>query len=807
MASVWYVGPNSERRIFAQDWAMQGITGPDVIWNESNGYSIRESTFNTAQLNVLKKDISFLFGQADTPRPGSSVVMDPYRKVTWTEFQQALAGLTPGGGTGPSAPVDEDRVLTQATEASIRSTALALKDVGGTVIVPAGTIQLTSPLPIYQGVKYQFVVPVMRPVQEATPQYLGDMEWNFIGGTVLQGNGTFPAFAANDTDLANPASPIGATQISNVGIVDVGLDNFTSAIRIGAKNTMGVVWSEFRNIYIKRCSEWGVRFVNFQHCVFDNIKTSECQNGQYYGVDMPMSILMPGNSRMDELFNLIPRDGRNQRLCRGIVFDAGTRDGVLNELQVGRIQANQFRDTPLAGDLTLTAGSADIPIDPSQFAVNMPLVITGGRGGFETNKTYLVHSINGNTMRLKDHVTAGPRTAGESGALGVATYGFPNVEITRQSGTASVRHSTFDGLDLEGGSTASLYIDGASSIKVHVNEIPFFHHNDLVMRQSSFVQVTTGVAMRTDVDIESSSYQYQGQRDRIVGIEGTGFWLNSLTGAREFSLSGYSGGPELQSRDGGFFYGRFGEHVRPGGFSEGLDPGWMGHAVWNEGSDRRYSIVEAISSRIGSWHSVDNAGTATVEVRTSGNQVFNRVDGLNKIYIPAKTQARFTCVAGDNGEAFWMVTKTPLVVKPALPASMAGQEIAAARRQSQFSWSGQDWVTVEGVEFRASTTDGPAYISANVGLVVFNGTQPVVMEYRILDDTLQAQAAYNTINVGGRAEGFNSAYMPVITGRIPNGYIDHKFILQVKTTGDYGSAYLTPDWLPGATCDLYLIGA
>ncbi|MGW5267257.1 hypothetical protein ACWEQ4_01270 [Rhodococcus sp. NPDC003994] len=573
---------------------------------------------------------------------------DTSTPITAAELNRMEAGITAASAT-------------LATEASIRARVTALTGTGGVVDLPAGNITLTSPLPLVQGITYRGVMPVTTPKTKTTPGYLGDMEWDFVGGTVLVGNGTFPAFAANNTDLGSPADPIGNTQISHAGIENVGIDNVTYGIHVGARNTIGAVWGTFRNIFVRNASQWGVRFVNFQHCTFENIKTCLSQNAQFYGNNLAASILMCGNSSFDELFNIIPRDGRDQKKCRGIVFDAGLGDGVLNELQVGRIQANQFRDTAYSVNGTVASGSANVTVsDGTQFAIGMPVVATTSVGGFNTNQTYLVASITGNVLTLKDHVSAAARTATGAGTLGLTTYGFPNVEITRQGGTASVRHSTFAGLDLEGGSSASLYVDGASSVKLHVNEIPFFHHNDLVLRQSQFVQVTTGVAMRTDVDGDSSSYQYQGQRDRIVGVEGTGFWLNSLNGARELSLSGYSGGPELVSRDGGFWYGRFGENVRPGGFSTNLDPGWMGHAVWGESTNRTYTIVDATTARIGSWHQIDNVGTGTVTLTAPASAVFNKTAGLTSISIPAKSTARITCLASDDGSPFWMVVKQAL---------------------------------------------------------------------------------------------------------------------------------------------------
>lgn len=59
MASVWYIGSATERRIF------------DRSFNPSNGWSIPEEAFTIGQLVQLDEDDGFLLGQADGPRTQS----------------------------------------------------------------------------------------------------------------------------------------------------------------------------------------------------------------------------------------------------------------------------------------------------------------------------------------------------------------------------------------------------------------------------------------------------------------------------------------------------------------------------------------------------------------------------------------------------------------------------------------------------------------------------------------------------------------------------------------------------------------
>lgn len=142
-----------------------------------------------------------------------------------------------------------------------------------------------------------------------------------------------------------------------------------------------------------------------------------------------------------------------------------------------------------------------------------------------------------------------------------------------------------------------------------------------------------------------------------------------------------------------------------------------------------------------------------------------------------------------------------------IKASPAGRELRAARRQSQFSWSGQDWVEVEGLQLRCETWEGPAYAHLNLGLCVVNGTNETAVGWRILNATQQKVLAYSTFTIPGKTQGYNSALLPAISGRIPNGNPDERFIAQVQVTGDFPSAYIFPDWLDDSAGDLFVMGA
>lgn len=73
MASVWYLGKSSSYTITSAQWASVGAPGPDSVWNSSNGYSISQAQFSSAQVGILATmPTTFQLNAADGPRPGSN---------------------------------------------------------------------------------------------------------------------------------------------------------------------------------------------------------------------------------------------------------------------------------------------------------------------------------------------------------------------------------------------------------------------------------------------------------------------------------------------------------------------------------------------------------------------------------------------------------------------------------------------------------------------------------------------------------------------------------------------------------------
>lgn len=187
--------------------------------------------------------------------------------------QYATGGVTP-------------TVLT--TAGIIAAAQVALAAGAGYVDLPAQTITLTGSLPIYAGVRYRG--------QGWACDHISAQSYTLSSGTILEGDGTFPAFyfvgtaggsAAQATlgDLTAPQASSAVMvdpMVKGVGVQDLGISNFSYGIKIGALYNGGCILSAFRNLMAQNCTEWGFWFENFTACQFDEIYSYYNANGQMY---------------------------------------------------------------------------------------------------------------------------------------------------------------------------------------------------------------------------------------------------------------------------------------------------------------------------------------------------------------------------------------------------------------------------------------------------------------------------------------------------------------------------------------------
>lgn len=381
---------------------------------------------------------------------------------------------------------------------------------GGVVKLPGVAITLSASLPLYSGVTYRGVMPAV-----TYPINPPDSQFTYSGGTRLIGNGTFAAFSANDTDRGSPNAIFGSDAISNAYVENMVISGFTRGISAGAVNAMGLMHGGLQNLFIEDCTEWGVFAANFMHCDIQRIWTQNCRNGQYYGALVDASVLMPGNSKMHTLFDIVPSPGTicpDPRLHRGLVFEAGGVAAKLNEIDAQRLQCNAFSKSQLSVTATLNATTSIVVPDGTKFAVGMPVVFTTTANGFTANLQYFVLSVVSNTLTLGSSRTGSAITASGSGSMTLTTRGFPNLELASRNTGAGVSNGLFT-IDAEGTAGSAVYLENATGLRVLLTETPSAANCDstIVGRNSGYCEYISRNTVTTDLDGNSAvSYAATG---------------------------------------------------------------------------------------------------------------------------------------------------------------------------------------------------------------------------------------------------------------------------------------------------------
>ncbi len=177
----------------------------------------------------------------------------------------------------PSRQIPKLYIPSDATEAAIRAVhaAAVAAGGGGTILLPDAVIALTAPLQSLPH-RYRGVQPVLDYLNDTVP----DSGWDFAGGTVLAGDGSFPAFAANDADLGSPPAYITDDCITGWRCEHIGFTEFTRAISIGAVNNIGLQFSTIQRSLHSRVRRLGLFLANFMHTDVSRIWTHLCENGQ-----------------------------------------------------------------------------------------------------------------------------------------------------------------------------------------------------------------------------------------------------------------------------------------------------------------------------------------------------------------------------------------------------------------------------------------------------------------------------------------------------------------------------------------------
>lgn len=252
----------------------------------------------------------------------------------------------------------------EATEASILAKA-ALADAagGGRVVIPAGVITLTQPLPAYEHVLYEGAPwgPDVR--SDATN----------VGGTILQGDGSFMGYAYNEVDLEEPYSTFGeviSEMLVGPGLVNLTFRGFTYGIKIGALYNPGAQSLVLKNLLVTDCAEWGIWLENIWCSEIDHIIINNRGVGTFAIVGSTQhAIFNPGNTSINYLYGTV------QSLHTRGACAWSRANSSLNQVIFTNLEIEHGPQTLISQAATMANGSANITVeDGDLFPVGLPVV-------------------------------------------------------------------------------------------------------------------------------------------------------------------------------------------------------------------------------------------------------------------------------------------------------------------------------------------------------------------------------------------------------------------------------------------------
>ncbi len=432
--------------------------------------------------------------------------------------------VTPPGGsqpivtaviapTGDTTGARDTAALTAAANAAITAG-------GGVISLEIGTYYINAPLPMGNGVQYVGIAPRLNYTTNSAPIPDSNAVIANGGGTVLQAVGSTACFQWNKTALGvGTANGFVLTGLSNIALRNLCFNGFTRAIDGGNTNNAACWYSEFENLYISGCTDWGLWTTNFQHCKWRRIYTfANANGGQYYGNDVPSSTLQPGNSVWEDLYNTTP--SVNTNLSRGIVY--WIQQGQQNEGLILRLQSNRLNATTVTQAATMTNTSANIGVtDSTKFAVNMPVTFSATVNGFFQNEIYFVLSAAANVLTVALTVGGAAVTATGSTAVNCITQGFAALECVALAGAAISSHM-FNNVDVEAGGTCAIVAQNFQTGKFEISQVPLNTQStqSFCARALQTSTVYAFPQINTSWDGNSGSSQLYGSR--LAGSVGGG---------------------------------------------------------------------------------------------------------------------------------------------------------------------------------------------------------------------------------------------------------------------------------------------
>lgn len=572
-------------------------------------------------------------------------------------LQQAVAGVS---STTVINPVSLGWVLrpefhADATDAGIRAAAAFAGVSGGVVMIPAGTIQISSPIVLTAGVVYQGAGTSW---DSLTNNYTAGV------GTILLGDGTFPCFQYNPTDNSDPTGSGNVSPISNClkggGIKDITVSGFSFGIKIGALNKSGVTPVNISNITAANCTAWGVWLENCQSGDVSNVAALGNTLG---GIEIAGSTpnWNMGNFRVNGIYVQAP----NGLLSKGLWIE-GRNNCSLNAITSYDLECIGGAPTAYTGTATITNGTADISVpDITKFAVDSAVTFSSTVGNIISGVAYFVYSKSGTsgvgTIRIGNIIAAtggNQITPSASGTPTITNKGMSNLAIVgRGSSGGFVSGTHIFNTELEIPGTVNFLIQGAAYSDIHfglglasICVRGSFSDNQLYNGNPNIVM---------DVDSTSQRILYHGLKPATFpnGFTGCGMFFNSTTVAWEIVLQG-GGGGTLTTNPQNYSQWLTPERFIQGNFGNGGDLGNPSNGnvcmiVASANSNLTLPTITATNVGVHFWL-VNRDRTSTATFTAATGQLINNAVGVTTITVgPSETKQILAVQNGSGGGYFW----------------------------------------------------------------------------------------------------------------------------------------------------------
>jgi hypothetical protein len=446
--------------------------------------------------------------------------------------------------TQQSISVSGDPTGATDTAALIRSVTAMSSRGGGIIYLASGTYYINAPIALANGVQVVGTSPQLNfsnaPIPDSSAVIANG------GGTIFQAVGSTACFQWNKAVLGVPSSQnaFTLTALAGIALRNLCFNGFTRAVDAGNTNNGACWWSEFENLFITGCTDYGFWITNFMHCKLRRIFTYGNTHGQFYGNDVPSATLQPGNSVWEDIYQVTPATNTNN--SRGVVFRV--TQGQQNEGLINRLQSNRNNASVTTQAATMANSSANIGVtDVSKFPIDKPCTFSASVNGATANEIYFVVSNPGGSgagnIQVALTVQGTAVTWTGNSAVNIIEQGFPALEVVALSGAASSSHD-FNNVDVENGGTCAIVLQNVQQSAVNISQCPGATQStqSLCARALQYSQIFARASINTSFDGNSGTSHLFGNRSAgSVNHNPPGFYYDAGLGyiVQGFSASVY----------------------------------------------------------------------------------------------------------------------------------------------------------------------------------------------------------------------------------------------------------------------------